>query len=133
MRILRARSRSQPRTCHRSLVKIVFALTGQDMIVWGFDEMARNRSVGALYNPATNTWTPASQPPHPVNTGIPVDNRALFPGQPTLPYDPTSDTWSTFPTPPGTTTIWTGQDLWSVGVNRSDRKSVVLHRYHPKQ
>jgi N-acetylneuraminic acid mutarotase len=115
------------------------AWTGDYLIVTGGSQVPPGSDVGtpihitAVFNPATNTWTRAFQPPHPVNTGIPVDRRALFPGQPTLAYDPTIDTWSTFPTPPGSTTIWTGQDLWSVGVNRSNPKSVVLYRYQPKQ
>lgn len=121
------------------LTESTVAWTGDYLVLTGGSQVPPGSDVGtpvhitALYNPATNTWTRASQPPHPVNTGIPVDNRALFPGQPTLAYDPTSDTWSTFPTPPGSTTIWTGQDLWSIGINRSDRKSVVLYRYQPKQ
>jgi hypothetical protein len=114
--------------------------TGEDLILTGGSQVPPGSDVGtaihvtAIYDPATNTWTRGSQPPHPVNSGIPVDHRALFPGQPTtLIYDPATDTWSTFPTPPGIITIWTGQGLWSVGASPSNRKAVVLYRYQPKR
>jgi N-acetylneuraminic acid mutarotase len=108
--------------------------TGAGMVVWGGMAIEPTQNVeysdGALYDPATDSWTPMSQPPgskaaYQENTAVwtgsqmlvwgGLQGTAFSPGS--LAYYPKDDTWTTLPTDGqpsgrgGHVAVWTGTEM----------------------
>jgi Kelch motif len=102
--------------------------TGKELVIYGpyyYAEGSRLRSVGAAYNPASNTWRPLPLTPDPPEmregnqVAVWTGKEMLTWGQVDAAYNPKTNTWRRLP--PGweapSVAVWTGRQalLWGGG------------------